>query len=89
MIYLSGFEYVLLCIVSTLALLAHAVFPAERNDVWQQGAWTCSMLGWGFISVRLWLAVTELDRSITAQGAIGLALLAAGAIIRRVSKEAR
>jgi hypothetical protein len=90
MMIVSYWQYLLLCTVSTLALLAIAVWPAPKNDICQRTAWGMSIAGWGFISFRLWFGIfAENDLSITTIGAVGVTLLAAAAIVQRMSAVSR
>jgi hypothetical protein len=90
MMLVTEWQYLLLCILSTLALFATAVWPAPREDIWQQASWAMSIAGWGFITFRLWLGVMDTgDRSVSVVGAVGVTLLAAAAVVRRVSSVSR
>jgi hypothetical protein len=90
MTMVAYWQYVLLCVVSTFALFATAIWPAPREDGWQVASWVMSLAGWAFISWRLWLGVFEGgDHSVSIIGAIGVTLLAAAAVVRRVSAVSR
>jgi hypothetical protein len=90
MMMVEYWQYVLLCVVSTLALFSTAIWPAPREDMWQRASWVMSIAGWGFISFRLWLGVVKSgDHSISVVGAVGVTMLAAAAVVRRVSAGSR
>jgi hypothetical protein len=90
MMMVGYWQYILLCVVATLALLATTIWPAPREDIWQRASWVLSVAGWGFISVRLWIEVGGGgDHSISVIGAVGVTLLAAAAVVRRVSVVSR
>jgi hypothetical protein len=90
MMMVAYWQYVLLCIVATLALFSTAIWPAPRDDRWQFASWVMSIGGWGFITFRLWLGVLDSgDHSISVVGAVGVTMLAAAAVVRRVSAESR
>jgi hypothetical protein len=90
MTMVSYWQYVLLCVVSTFALFATAIWPEPQKDIWQRSAWVMAIAGWGFISWRLWLGMFEGgDHSVSIVGAVGVTLLAAAAVLRRVPVASR
>ena len=49
-------------------------------------AWAFQLLGWSAITLRFWLGLFDAETSISYAGAVGLVLLAVGAVLEAMRK---
>jgi hypothetical protein len=77
--------YIGLTLILTFALVSCGYLHGEYRSARREWAWRLQMAGWSAVVVRFWWGLFDVH-SISYAGAVGLLLLACGAVLEAMRK---